>query len=174
MTTITLGLARIGDVPAIAQMSRTLIEPGLPWSWTPRRVAAHLRQRDSVLVVAKDNGELVGFCMAQFGDAAVHLTLLGVAASRQRRGVGRRLMGWIEESAITAGLFKISLEVRAGNRAAQRFYAAMGYTRSGMLEGYYSGIEDAVTLVRDLRVALPRPKQTPPKHTPPGTPPGSS
>src|ERR1044071_3265247 len=122
MTTIALGLARIGDWPAIAHMSRLRIEQGLPWHWTPRRIAAHMRQRDSLLVVARDNRELVGFVMAQFGDAAVHVTLLAVAASRQRCGAGRRLMAWVEESAITAGIFKISLEVRAGNRAAQRFY----------------------------------------------------
>jgi ribosomal protein S18 acetylase RimI-like enzyme len=158
MTTIALGLARIGDVPAIAHMSRLLIEAGLPWNWTPRRVAAHLRQRDSLLVVAKENRELVGFVMAQFGDAAVHVTLLAVAASRRRRGAGRRLMAWVEECAVAAGLFKISLEVRAGNRSALRFYAAMGYTQSGVLDRYYSGIEDAVTLVRDLRVATVRPK----------------
>jgi len=158
MTTITLGLARIGDVPAIAQLSRVHIEQGLPWHWTPRRVAAHMRQRDSLLVVAKDNRELVGFVMAQFGDAAVHVTLLGVSASRQRRGAGRRLMAWLEESAIAAGLFKVSLEVRAGNRAALRFYAAMGYTQSGVLDCYYSGVEDAITLARDLRVNAVRPK----------------
>jgi ribosomal-protein-alanine N-acetyltransferase len=158
MTTITLGLARIGDVPAIAQLSRVHIEQGLPWHWTARRVAAHMRQRDSLLVVAKDNRELVGFVMAQFGDTAVHITLLGVSASRQRRGAGRGLMAWVEESAIAAGVFKISLEVRAGNRAALRFYAALGYSQSGVLDGYYSGIEDAVTLVRDLRISAVRPK----------------
>lgn len=160
MTTITLGLARIGDVPAIAQLSRVHIEQGLPWHWTPRRVAAHMRQRDSLLVVAKDNRELVGFVMAQFGDAAVHVTLLGVSASRQRRGVGRRLVAWLEESALAAGLFKISLEVRASNRTALRFYTALGYAQSGVLDSYYSGIEDAVTLVRDLRVTAVRPKGT--------------
>jgi ribosomal-protein-alanine N-acetyltransferase len=160
MTTITLGLARIGDVPAIANMSRLLIESGLPWRWTPRRIAAHMRQRDALLVVARDNRELVGFVMAQFGDAAVHVTLLGVSASRQRRGVGRSLIAWVEECAIAAGLFKISLEVRAANRAALRFYAALGYTQSGVLDRYYSGVEDAIALVRDLRVTPVRPQGT--------------
>jgi ribosomal protein S18 acetylase RimI-like enzyme len=160
MTTIALGMARIGEVPAIAQLSRSLLEQGLPWQWTPRRVAAHMRQRDNMLVVARDNRELVGFVMAQFGDAAVHITLLAVCAARQRCGAGRRLMAWVEESAIAAGVFKISLEVRAGNRVGLKFYAALGYQQSGKLDGYYSGIEDAITLVRDLRVAPVRPKGT--------------
>ena len=54
MSTITLGPARIGDAPAIAHMSRALIEPGLPWNWTPRRVATHMRQRDNMVITARD------------------------------------------------------------------------------------------------------------------------
>ena len=152
MSSILLGPAKIGDAPAIANMSRTLIEPGLPWRWTPRRVAAHMKERENLVVTAKDGRELVGFAMAQFSSEAVHLTLIGVAQSRKRSGVGRRLLAWVEESAIVAGLFRINLEVRAGNHEARRFYAALGYRESGSMPGYYSGIEDAIRLTRDLRV----------------------
>lgn len=151
MSTITLGPARIGDAPTIAHMSRTLIEPGLPWNWTPRRVATHMRQRDNMVVTAKDGGQMVGFVMALFGAEIVHLTLLGVSAEHQRRGIGRRLVNWVEESAVTAGLFQVKLEVRATNQQARRFYTSLYYTESGTVPGYYSGIEDAIKLSRDLR-----------------------
>lgn len=151
MDTLSLGPARMGDAPAIANMSRALIEPGLPWSWTPKRVAAHMRQRENLVITARDEGQMVGFVMAQFGVESVHLTLLGVLDSHQRRGVGRRLVTWVEESAVTAGLFTVKLEVRAGNHSARRFYAALGYVEGGATPGYYSGIEDAVRLSRDLR-----------------------
>ena len=152
MTTITLGPARIGDAPGIANLSRQFIEPGLPWRWTPPRVAAHMRQRENLVVVAKDGRELVGFAMAQFHTETVHLTLIGVVGSRQRQGLGRQLLAWVEDSAIIAGLFKIHLEVRAGNQEARRFYAVLGYTESGSVPGYYSGVEDAIKFSRDLRV----------------------
>lgn len=148
---IILGPARIGDAPMIANMSRTLIEPGLPWSWTPKRVAGHMRQRENMVVTAKDDGELVGFAMAQFGTERVHLTLLGVAREHQKRGIGHRLVQWVEESAAVAGLFSMTLEVRASNHPARRFYARLGYRELGASIGYYSGIEDAIKLTRDLR-----------------------
>jgi len=152
MDIVVIGPAKIGDAPGIASMSRNLIEPGLPWSWTPRRVAAHMRQRHSMVVVARSGNELVGFVMAQFGNDDVHLTLLGVAESHRNAGVGRRLIEWVEESAVVAGLFLIKLEVRARNHAARRFYAKVGYKESGVMSGYYSGVEDAIKLSRDLRV----------------------
>lgn len=152
MTTIILGPAKIGDAPGIANLSRLFIEPGLPWRWTPRRVAAHMRQQENLVVVARDERELVGFAMAQFHTETVHLTLIGVVDTHQRRGIGRQLIDWVEESAVIAGLFRINLEVRCGNQDARRFYAVLGYQESGSVPGYYSGIEDAIQLSRDLRV----------------------
>lgn len=142
----------MGDAPTIANMSRVLIELGLPWSWTPKRVAGHMRQRENMVVIAKDDGELVGFVMAHFGAERVHLTLLGVDQEHQQRGIGRKLVQWVEESAVVAGVFTVSLEVRASNHSARRFYARLGYRELGESSGYYSGIENAIKLMRDLRV----------------------
>jgi ribosomal protein S18 acetylase RimI-like enzyme len=151
-TTVILGPARMGEAARIAGMSRALIEPGLPWSWTPRRVAAHMRQRDNMVVTARTDKDLVGFAMAHFGDDSVHVTLLAVAESAQRQGVGRQLLDWIEESAITAGVFMVELELRAGNNGAKQFYTALGYRETLRVPRYYSGIEDAIRMARNLRV----------------------
>ena len=103
MTVLKLGLARLGDAPRIAVMSRTLIESGLPWTWTPRRVAAHMKQRENLSVIATVERELAGFVMAQFGNERVHVALLGVAERYQRRGLGKQLIRWVEESAVVGG-----------------------------------------------------------------------
>jgi ribosomal protein S18 acetylase RimI-like enzyme len=152
---VALQLARLGDAPAIANMSRTLVEAGLPWSWTPRRVADLMRRRESLAVIAKVHGDLVGFVLAQFGDRAVHVALLAVAEGRRREGIARRLLGWVEESAVVAGLFQVNLEVRAINRSARCFYTALGYVECGRMNGYYSGVEDAIRMSRDLLVRRP-------------------
>ena len=151
MTTITLGPARMGDAPAIAHLSRDLIETDLPWSWTPRRVAGLMRQRESSATIAKDGNRLAGFILAQYGDESVHIALLGVAQEYRRRGFGRRLVQWVEETATVAGLFLVRLEVRVVKRDARFFYASLGYRETDRIEGYYSGLEDAIKLSRDLR-----------------------
>jgi ribosomal protein S18 acetylase RimI-like enzyme len=151
MSTFTLGPARMGDAPAIAHLSRDLIETDLPWSWTPRRVAGLMRQRESAAIIAVDGNRLAGFILAQFGDESVHIALLGVAKEYRRQGLGRRLVQWVEDTAKIAGLFLVRLEVRAVKRDARYFYASLGYRETDRMEGYYSGIEDAIKLSRDLR-----------------------
>jgi [ribosomal protein S18]-alanine N-acetyltransferase len=160
MSEIALRLARLGDAPRIADLSRTLIEAGLPWSWTPRRVAAHMRTREHLTVIAVDGGKLAGFVLAQFGNRSVHISLLGVAREYQRLGLGRRLVGWVEESASVAGLFLMQLEVRAGNTQALRFYSMLGYRETSRTVGYYSGVEDAVRLERELGVTNTKLRQS--------------
>ncbi len=160
MSEIPVRLARLGDAPRIANLSRTLIEAGLPWSWTPRRVATHMRAREHLTAIATDGGELAGFVLAQFGSRGVHIALLGVAPAYQRHGLGRRLVSWVEESASIAGLFAMHLEVRAGNQQARRFYANLGYRETTRSAGYYSGVEDAIRLERDLAVASPKLRQS--------------
>lgn len=152
MSTITLSPARMGDAPAIAHLSRDLIEADLPWSWTPRRVAGLMRQRESAAVIARDSNRLAGFILAQYGDESAHIALLGVVNEYRRQGVGRQLVQWVEETAKVAGLFLVRLEVRAVRRDARYFYAALGYREFDRVEGYYSGIEDAIRMSRDLRV----------------------
>lgn len=48
-----LRLARIAEAPALAEMSRELIEAGLAWRYTPRRLAALMAERDVLVVVAE-------------------------------------------------------------------------------------------------------------------------
>lgn len=160
MSEIAVRLARLGDAPRIATLSRTLIEAGLPWSWTPRRVAAHMRSREHLTVIAAEGGELAGFALAQFGNRSVHLALLGVAHQYQRRGLGRQLVSWVEESASVAGLFLMQLEVRADNRQARRFYTKLGYRETTRAAGYYSGVEDAIRFERDLAISSTQLRQS--------------
>ncbi|NLG74857.1 MAG: GNAT family N-acetyltransferase [Xanthomonadaceae bacterium] len=134
-------------------MSRWLIEAGLTPTWVPERVLWHIRDRESTVLVARDQATLVGFAIMQFWDTTAHLNLLGVMPSRQRSGIGRQLLRWLEESAMTAGTFLIKLEVREANFAARRFYTSMGYRELGLVEGYYQGRDHAVRMSRDLTVA---------------------
>jgi [ribosomal protein S18]-alanine N-acetyltransferase len=147
---ISLGLARHADAIAIASMSRELIEHGLPWSWTPRRVAASIRSATALVVVARGAGQIAGFGIMRYGDDDAHLDLLGVQDACQRTGLGRRLVEWLEKPALVAGISAVFLEVRASNHAAQAFYERLGYHELGRLAGYYQGRESAIRMGREL------------------------
>jgi ribosomal protein S18 acetylase RimI-like enzyme len=151
MGSFDLALARSADARRITAMSRELIEMGLQPSWPEARVTAHIRDRASIVLVARTSWEIAGFAIMQFGDERAHLNLLAVAPRHQRRGVARQLMTWLEESALTAGTFVISLELRASNASGRAFYTALGYREVGRVAAYYGRIEDAICMARDVR-----------------------
>ena len=146
----TLALARLADAPVIAELSRTLIETGLPWSWFPRRVAASLRDPETNVLVARAGERIAGFGIMRYGAEAAHLDLFAVDRPWQRQGMGRRLLEWLERPARVAGLARIVLEVRAENAGARVFYERLGYRTLALLPGYYQGREAALRLGRSL------------------------
>ncbi len=149
---LTLRLAAPADAAAIAAMSRELIEDGLPWSWTPARVARNLAQADTLVLTARDGARLAGFAIMQFGEERAHLSLLAVHPDYQRRGVARRMLEWLTASALTAGIGSIRLELRENNVVARRFYLEQGYAETVRIPGYYRGVETAVRMLREIRI----------------------
>jgi ribosomal-protein-alanine N-acetyltransferase len=155
---VKIGLAHGNDAAAIAEMSRLLIEDGLPWSWTEPRVRHYLHDRDSAVIVARDGRRLAGFAIMEFHDEHAHLNLLAVRPGYRSRGVGTALMRWLESSARTAGIFNVGLELRANNDAARRFYEKLGYATVGTRTRYYAGMEDALRMTRSLSVVAAPPR----------------
>jgi ribosomal-protein-alanine N-acetyltransferase len=147
------------DAPAIAAMSRQLIEHGLAWSWTENRIERCLRNRDCVVLAARDRRRVVGFAIMEFYAIHAHLNLLAVQPGNQRQGLGRQLLEWLEASARTAGIFKVHLELRASNDGALAFYEKLGYRTTGSKPAYYDGREDAVRMTHDLAVTSTSPAE---------------
>jgi ribosomal-protein-alanine N-acetyltransferase len=148
---ITLQLAARSDSQAIAAMSRDLIECNLGWEYRPERILGLIADRDTVALVARDGDRVMGFAIMSFGDERAHLVLMAVWPTGQRRGIARRMTQWLIESAATAGVASIHLELRAQNQDAHAFYRALGFAETLRLPGYYRGRETAVRMIRVLR-----------------------
>ena len=147
---VKLRLATFSDGLAIATMSRDLIETGLGWSWTASRVKRSIACSDTVVLVAHLRRRVVGFAIMSFGEEVAHLSLLAVALDYRRARIGRRLVQWLEESALVAGIRLVRLEARANNCDAQAFYERLGFRKIGYVPGYYSGRESAVRMAHEL------------------------
>ena len=145
--------AHVQEARAMAEMSRALIETGLAWRYTPRRIAALIADPDSLALVAHDGARIQGFAVMQFGDERAHLVLVCVQPASQRRGIGRSLTEWLLESARVAGIASIQLELRADNAAALAFYRRLGFGETQVVAGYYDGSIPARRMTLRLRTA---------------------
>jgi ribosomal protein S18 acetylase RimI-like enzyme len=163
---ITIRLAEPRDANAIATMSRDFIEAGLGWKYDAPRVLRAIRDRETLAVVACEGakgggGAIAAFGIMELGDERAHLVLLAVRPSHRRLGIGQRLLEWMLQSARTAGMASIHLELRSGNDAARRFYRAMSFYETVLVPGYYRGgegrKEGALRMLRVLRAPGPVP-----------------
>lgn len=147
---VTIRLAGQRDALQIAEMSRTMIEVGLGWSWTPARIMRGLQHPDINVAVACHDRRISGFGIAVYRSDEAHIPLFAVAGECRRAGVGTALMRWIERTVLDAGIGVIHLEARAANTGARAFYRALGYREVCTEAAMYGGVEAGVRLVRHL------------------------
>jgi GNAT superfamily N-acetyltransferase len=131
---VTVREARADDAAALGPLFTQLGYPDEPARIGARMVAVTAHP-DSTLLVAEENGALVGLVSASMiplvheDGSWCRISALVVSSDRRRAGVGRALVEAVEGFARSRGC-RYS-EVTSGERpergAAHRFYEALGY-----------------------------------------------
>ncbi|MBI5429246.1 MAG: ribosomal protein S18-alanine N-acetyltransferase [Nitrosomonadales bacterium] len=106
-----------------------------------------------VCSVDEADGEIRGYAILMTAGEDAELLNIGVAAARQRKGLGRAMLVEMLDAACAANILRVFLEVRASNAAALALYDSAGFVRIGVRRGYYrnaNGGEDAITMVCEL------------------------
>lgn len=141
---VTLERMRWWHIASVVPVEAELFAPE-PWS--ARAFWSELAQLETRhYLVALSEGAVVGWAgLCDYPDEAFVQTI-AVAPAAQGQGLGARLLTDLLEEAARRRQRTVSLEVRADNEAAQRLYAAHGFTRTGVRRGYYPGGVDALVL----------------------------
>ncbi len=142
--------AKIRDATHIGHLSRTIIEYELGWSWTPQRIIKKIKDKNTNVVVAVEGNHVVGFAVMGYLENEAHLDLFGVDPDYQRKGVGTKLIAWVEKTALVSGIGIIYLETRLKNETGRKFYQKLGYKNIQRIHQYYDGKETAIRLAKDL------------------------
>jgi len=160
---VVIDFATAGDAQVLSTMTRDWVETGLGWSYRAERIARLIASPNHTAVVARDGSRIAGFAIMEYGDERAHLVLLAVRPSHRRRGIARRLLDWLIETAVAAGASSVHVEVRESNPPAHALYRQLAFEESLRIEGYYQGRETAVRMIRILRApTLALPAWTPP------------
>jgi ribosomal-protein-alanine N-acetyltransferase len=139
---------RPGDLEQVIAIERRIYSH----PWTPGNFRDSLQAGYSCWVM-ECAGSLVAYGVLMIGVKEAHLLNLSVAASWQRRGLGRQLLHHFIELARGYEAGRILLEVRPSNHAALALYAGTGFQRLYVRRGYYpveGGREDAILMGLDL------------------------
>lgn len=109
--------------------------------WKPQNLKSELQNVSSKYIVAKENGEIVGFAGIWYSVDDAHITNILVRKSYRNKGIGSLLLEKLIEIAKTKT--SLTLEVNTKNEIAQKLYLKYGFKNLGIRKKYYDGIEDA-------------------------------
>ena len=122
-------------------------------AWTRSQLAGILPMAGVSLILAREDGAIVGFCLSRTVADESELLLLAVTPTHHRRGVGRRLLCDFMERARNDDVARVHLEVRDGNPAVG-MYRSAGFSPVGKRRDYYHALDgqrfDAITLSYQL------------------------
>jgi GNAT superfamily N-acetyltransferase len=126
--------AVVEDIPRLIEMYEWLFAPpgSVPGAWDPKRGEVALRQamesHDSTVLVADDDGRLVGFCTGyqdmhsvRFG-YRVWVEDLAVDSERRSEGIGKAILDAAKDWARERGATHLELDSGIDRPDAHRFY----------------------------------------------------
>ena len=117
-----------------------------PWSESSLRSCLELSNVEGEAAVIDD--ATVGYMFVQYAYDEAHILNLGVREKFRGQGIGKLLLERFLERAKKRGAKISFLEVRMGNRVAQKLYFDRGFAPLTIRKKYYPNGEDALILVK--------------------------
>ena len=120
--------------------------------WTREMYSWELQNRAvcHIFVVRTPDCRVAGFCAFWLVFDEIHINNLAMRPKFRGRGIGTGLLHHVLAEARGLGARRATLEVRASNEGARRFYDRLGFYVAGTRRNYYSNpVEDALVLWRD-------------------------
>lgn len=177
---LTIGPMTPADLDAVCEIDRLCF----PTPWHRGAFETELRNAASYYVVARLPARLpeparsqagqrpgasgalgarvVGFAGMWVMVDEAHITTMAVHPEHRRKRIGEALLVHLLRTAFQRCATRATLEVRAGNTAAQRLYEKYGFVTVAYLQGYYSDTgEDGHLMWLNPLEPEPRPKGPP-------------
>ena len=134
------------DIAQVAALEQACFSD--PW---PQSVLAHeLENELSLWLVAKQDGEVLGYVGSQSVLDEADMMNLAVRETARRQGIAKALVCALCRKLSEKGVQSLTLEVRDSNEPAIRLYEALGFTQVGKRPNYYfHPKEDARILRKD-------------------------
>ncbi len=142
---ITIRPMEIDDISEVAAIESSIFST--PWS--EAGFFSYLIREDTLLLVAIEEGHIVGYCGSVIALNEGDITNVAVLESRQRRGIGRLLLEAMLQKTQEQSVTRMFLEVRESNERAISIYESLGFRKAGIRPGYYeSPVEDGILMSR--------------------------
>ncbi|HGY54873.1 MAG TPA: ribosomal-protein-alanine N-acetyltransferase [Caldithrix abyssi] len=141
--TLKIRRMREDDVETVAHLEREIFPD--PWSADSFYHEVANTKLSYPCVLTKDS-IILAYAVVWFYAGELHIGNLAVRPSRQKQGLGGRLLQHILDRFSQAEV--AYLEVRKSNKPAIRLYEKFGFIPLTVRKGYYSNGEDAIVMFK--------------------------
>lgn len=132
------------DARQIAEVEKACFST--PWSYESLKHDITENPR-ALYMTAEAGGKICGYVGLWKIIDEGHITNVAVLPEYRRRHIARELLEALFASAEKQGIERFTLEVRAGNEAAKKLYAGLGFLKAGVRKAYYEDNgEDALIM----------------------------
>lgn len=127
-TRVSVRPAHVADAERLAELDQAAFEP--MWRYPAPKHAEMIRRQFYVLI-AELESEVVGYQSSEIWGEQGQIVRLAVHPSRQRRGIGTRLLAEAIRFFRSAHVEWVTLNTQADNTASRRLYERFGFVRTG-------------------------------------------
>jgi ribosomal-protein-alanine N-acetyltransferase len=115
--------------------------------WSENAFRSDLNNELASLIVAEFEKTIVGFSNLYIVAGEIQIGNFAVAAGFRNRGVGKKLMERIFETARENNCGQLLLEVRKSNKPAVDLYKSYGFVETGTRKDYYNNPKESAILM---------------------------
>ena len=134
----------LDDIDAISRLEEASFKDPYP-SYFLSELA---RDNPETFLVLTVNNEILGYGVVDHWEDHDHLISIAVRPDSRRKGFGEALLVELEKRLSKERLLR--LEVRQSNLTAIHLYSERGFTKTGLVEGYYGDGENAIIMEKRL------------------------
>ena len=131
--------ATVADRSSVIALWETVFPDDPPHNAPPKVFDAKLAVQDDMLLVAVEDGAVVGTTMAGYDGFRGWLHKVAVSPQHQGRGLATALVRHAIRTLRSAGCIKVNLQIRATNLEVREFYESLGFE-----------IEDRLSMARHI------------------------
>jgi ribosomal protein S18 acetylase RimI-like enzyme len=137
------------EIDALAALMRDTIQPLAYYNEHALRAelakyAAHnlralVAEESQAVLVARDSGGLIGFCVSRFDDGTIWLSWFGTELRARGRGVGAALLAALATTMPARHAHKVWCDSRVDNTESKSVLERAGFRRIATLENHWYG-----------------------------------
>lgn len=131
------------DSKQIAKLEKEIFKD----AWTQTGIEETWKEPHSFIIVAKEEGEVVGYCIVYCVLDEAEIAKIAVKETKRHIGVGKRLLEETEKKCLARNITRILLEVRESNTPARKFYVNQQFVEDGIRKNFYENPRENAVLM---------------------------